>query len=425
MTEIAERFIPYRNAEIIDMLCQEGSLDQKQQQQFRDFCTILESLYHFEFHAKVKALKNYYHPFDPDQDTKTGRIYSPEELQQYETKLVANLSEVLNDANYEQLTEDDLNYALKEESLFPISLEIDFADFASYMIQRRGDVVKKTTIKKWFFWKQEIEVPTYERVVMLIKFKDSEYFATKGYKEPPFDPGSMVIKLFKNIPKADLEMLFPNAKVKMRLSDKLIMGVPAIGGAIGIFMKTGAGLIAFIVVLMALIRSLFHGGEVTMPNATQFAQIVGGITALGAIIGFVVQQWTKYKTRKIEFLKTLGDSLYFKNLDNNAGVFHHIIDTAEEEECKEAILGYYFLLKHPDGLTEAVLDHTIEQWFATKYNTILDFEVDDALRKLKELELCTYQHPQPDSEIVYQALSLENACIRIDTIWDNYFQYNV
>jgi hypothetical protein len=42
------------------------------------------------------------------------------------------------------------------------------------------------------------------------------------------------------------------------------------------------------------------------------------------------------------FMKTLGDNLYFKNLDNNAGVFFHIIAEAEEEEFKEALLGYLF-----------------------------------------------------------------------------------
>ena len=43
-------------------------------------------------------------------------------------------------------------------------------------------------------------------------------------------------------------------------------------------------------------------------------------------------------------MKALADSLYFKNLDNNAGVFHHLVDAAEEEEFKEAVLAYYFLL---------------------------------------------------------------------------------
>jgi hypothetical protein len=30
------------------------------------------------------------------------------------------------------------------------------------------------------------------------------------------------------VPRADLEMLFPNARVRMRLIDKLLIGVPAV-----------------------------------------------------------------------------------------------------------------------------------------------------------------------------------------------------
>ena len=44
-------------------------------------------------------------------------------------------------------------------------------------------------------------------------------------------------------------------------------------------------------------------------------------------------------------MKTLADNLYFKNLDNNTCVFHRLIDATEEEENKEVILAYYFLLK--------------------------------------------------------------------------------
>tara|TARA_B110001469_G_C9327329_1_gene174897 strand:- start:313 stop:468 length:156 start_codon:yes stop_codon:yes gene_type:complete len=49
-------------------------------------------------------------------------------------------------------------------------------------------------------------------------------------------------------------------------------------------------------------------------------------------------------------MKTLTDNLYFKNLDNNTGVFHRLIDAAEEEG-KEVILAYYFLLKANKALT--------------------------------------------------------------------------
>lgn len=415
-----ERFIPFCGAEILDMLCAENWLSTSDKQQFRNFCIILESLYHFEFHAKIKDIKNYYHPFDPDKDVNSNRVYSSETLLEYESKLITKFTEVINNANYEILTETDIQHALSEESLFPVSLYIDFDDFASYIIYRRGDAVRNYIITKWFLWKIEIKVPIFERVVMLVKFKDANYFITKGRKNLSFEPGSMVIKLFKNIPKADLEMLFPNAQVKMNLSEKLIMGVPAIGGAIGVIMKTGAGLLAFMMVLQALIIHFIHGGGFNMPSPSELAQIIGGVTALGAIGGFLFQQWAKYKNRKIEFLKILGDNLYFKNLDNNVGVFHHLIDAAEEEEFKEAILGYYFLLKHPQGLTAMALDQLIENWLATNYKIYIDFEVDDALRKLKELNLCT-----KINDDTYLALELNDACKHLDIIWDNYFQYNV
>ncbi len=146
---------------------------------------------------------------------------------------------------------------------------------------------------------------------------------------------------------------------------------------------------------------------------------------MAAIGGYLNKQWNTYKNRKIQFMKTLGDNLYFKNLDNNAGVFHHITDDAEEEECKEAILAYYFLLKSENGLTEPGLDNIIEEWFEKNQNVQVDFEIKDALRKLKELELCKAAEQNENGQDVYQAASLDGACERLDYIWDNYFQFNV
>jgi hypothetical protein len=417
-----QRFIPFRKAETVELLCADGRLNEEDRQKFRNFCKILESLYHFEFHDKVEELKNNYFPFNPDRDTRSIRDYSPEELKACEHRLLEKFKEILNDANYEEMSQADLDHALDEESVFfKISLFVDFDEYDSCLLCHRGDVVHTATIKKGFKT-VEVEVPTFERVAMLIKFKNAEYFAKKKVT-PIFEPGSMVIKLFKNIPKADLEMLFPNTQVKMKLKDKLMLGIPALAGGVGTLMKASAGLIAFFAVLWALCAGLFGGKPADLSDPKLIGQLVGGLSALAILAGFIFKQWTKYKNRKIQFMKMLGDSLYFKNLDNNAGVFHHIIDAAEEEECKEAILGYYFLLLHPEGLTEEQLDSKIEEWFASKHDTKIDFEVDDALRKLKELELCTIEGEGDNA--IYRALDIDAGCTRLDEIWDNYFQYNV
>src|SRR6267142_2520410 len=143
---------------------------------------------------------------------------------------------------------------------------------------------------------------------------------------------------------------------------------------------------------------------------------LSGLVALG---GFLMQQWVKYQRQSLKYQKELTDNVYFRNINNNAGIFDYIIGAAEEQECKEAFLAYYFLSTSPTPLTEAELDQRIEKWLADKFTIDIDFEVDDALAKLERLELLRRDGvrlsvPPPADTLV-----------RLDYHWDNYFQYNV
>ena len=51
----------------------------------------------------------------------------------------------------------------------------------------------------------------------------------------------------------------------------------------------------------------------------------------------------KYQRQSLIYQKQLTDNIYFRNVNNNAGIFDYIIGAAEEQECKEAFLAYYFL----------------------------------------------------------------------------------
>ena len=98
--------------------------------------------------------------------------------------------------------------------------------------------------------------------------------------------------------------------------------------------------------ITSLVRSLLLAfwlglrGEPVQLDQTPLVSIGAALTAFG---GFLVRQVTKFKNRKIQFMKSLSESLYFRNLDNDAGVFHHLLDAAEEAEVKEAVLAYHFL----------------------------------------------------------------------------------
>ena len=74
-------------------------------------------------------------------------------------------------------------------------------------------------------------------------FKDADHFADADLDKLPFRPGSTIIKLFQNVPRDDLEMVFPNVQVRMRRIDKLLIGVPAlISGIVVIVTKLFASL---------------------------------------------------------------------------------------------------------------------------------------------------------------------------------------
>ncbi len=74
-------------------------------------------------------------------------------------------------------------------------------------------------------------------------------------------------------------------------------------------------------------------------------------------------------------------------MDNNAGVIYRLLDDAEESECKESLLAYYFLLAAQQPLSAQELDQRIEVWFSQRWQYQLDFDIDDALQKLAMLNL--------------------------------------
>ncbi len=408
------RFIPFRKADVIEMCINDSRLSGHDQTSFREFCRILESLIHFEFHRKVEILKDCYVPFNPDADTRSIYTYSVEEKKTLQKKLVEALTAILNAANFEKITETDLEGALREESLFKIRLGVDFQDFEEVIFYRRGESTKEETLIKFFGIKKEpFRFTNYEKVAIYIKFKEKEYFKAKKRKSLYFTPGSTIIKLFQNVPKADLEMLFPNSEVRMKTIDKLVIGIPAaVSGIAVVATKLGASIL-----LIASVISFWLGfteNEVKIDQKHLVALAVG----LATLGGFLFRQINKFKNRKIKFMKALSENLYFKNLDNNAGVFHHLIDAAEEEEFKEAVLAFYFLLKENRGLTKTELDDTVESWFENKHNCRVNFEIEDALDKLKRWELVNWNGN------IIRSINLDEAKQQLDKIWDNYFLYH-
>ena len=397
-------FIPFRKHDIVEM-CLKDNLLSDQETEFRHLSSMLSSIYHFEYHNIIESLKDSYALIDPDSDTRKPLATELDKCDNFSVLL----NTLLEKANYERITEDELNQALNESSLFKIRLHVDFDDFEEVLLFCRGESIREEKVPQWLgLSSKTITFINYDRVVVYIRL-------SKDYQESknslPFSkPGATLLKLFQNVPKADLEMLFPNTQVRMRTIDKLLIGIPAlISGSIVLTTKLGAALI----LLGSLLGFWFGLSQQPVElNKTTILVLLAGMTTLG---GYLWKQFSNFKNRKLRFMQSLTQNLYFKNLDNNAGVFHRLANDAEEEEGKEALLAYYFLLTSKPLLSKSELDRQIETWLLEKWHCAIDFEIDDAVTKLLNIGLIK----KTDDTLV--AISIAEAIRVLDQRWDNYF----
>jgi hypothetical protein len=406
-----EHFIPFRRSEIVAMCADE--LPETERESVQGFATMLASLIHHRFHGHIEALKDAYHPFSTE--LRAGTRFSRAERLDARRRLEDELAGLARAANFTVLDVAELESAFTEHSLLKVRLAVDMDVIDKVMVFRRGESMRVERVAFLFgLFRRTVVFPSYSRVLVYAAFKEAEHLAGVNLDRLPFQPGSMVIKLFQNVPRSDLEMVLPNVKVGMRRIDKLFIGVPAaISGIIVIATKLLAplGLLLLLLAFWLGIRD-----EPVTIGQTALVSTGAGLIAFG---GFLVRQVTKFMNRKIMFMKALSENLYFRNLDNDAGVFHHLLDAAEEAEAVEALLAYHFLRVAPEPLTSADLDRQVEAWLARRWDAPIDFEVGDGLRKLRELSLIV-----DDDQGRLRAVGLDDAKRRMDHAWDNLFDYS-
>lgn len=413
MPTTRERHLPLRKQDLVELCAADARLPAADRTGFRDFCRILQSVFHFEFHAQLEELKRCHAPFDPDADTVPIAAAPAGDQAQLLQGLTDGLTRLLEAANYEQVPPETRNASLRGESLFRVRLAVDFDDFEHLLLFRRGTSEHTATLRTWFgLRRRQITFENYDRVALLLRFKDRAWFERKGRRMLPFTPGATVLKLFRNVPAADLEMLFPNTEVRMKPIDMLLIGVPAAVSGVVVLTTKLLGTLLLLGSLFAFWLGL-RDDEVVLDQTALVALAVG----LGTLGAFVWKQWNRFKTRKIRFLQALTENLYFKNLDNNAGVFHRLLDDAEEEEVKEAMLAYWFLLTNDLPLSTEQIDRGVEGWLRERTCVEVDFDVADAAAKLVRLGLVLRTGES------WTARPLADAKAVLDRAWDGYFQF--
>ncbi len=404
--EDREHYIPLRKSDLVELLVKDPKLDYTERDPFRQFCRLVSSVWHFEYLETLDRLKNAYAPFDPDTTCKPlaelPKEKRPEKIDQLFTQFVA----LMERANFKRLSRKDVEAAVEGgASDWGINMDVNFDVFERLELFIRGEGnVTRTKKHPIFRWRKETKkVDSYQRLVLLVKLRK--------HKRIPegVDTERVFLKMFKDIPKLDLEMVLPGTTIQMPSFTRWKLSTSLIG-------SLGYGLYSVGKTLIVAVEKIFTAAAQFAFTAVEFALF----TPFMVLGGYAYKQYAGYQITKQTYSKMLTESLYYQNLDNNAGVITQVMDEAEEQECRETILAYYYLWKYApaEGWEAGQLDDYVELELEGKLNLKVDFEIEDALAKLEKLGIVKKHGDR------YSAVDLDKALEMLDYRWDNYFKYN-
>ncbi len=410
-----ERFLPVTVTALIDRLTRHAAWPAGDAAVARRFYRYLNYWRRNDYAARLIDMDNTYEPFSPDSDLLVTRRYDAAERQTMQKRFVAQMCELLESANYERIKASEIDVILTKDSHYGLDLQVDLGAFEELAIYFRGsktEIKQRRDRKKFFLRMEQYELPIFQRLFVMFKLKpfdarvrevmseqrcdrkEAERIVKRLRRMLPQQVSSdyIYMKLFKNLPRSDAEMVFPNTKVRFRMFDKLKLGVTASGGL-------GAGVFG-------------AAGKIALVASNPVAA-AGAAVGLG---GIIFRQAMNFVNQKNRYLVTMAQNLYFHALADNRGVMSVIASTAAEEDVKEEMLLYAVLAKENVNVRDIPeVDRAIEQYLLNTYGIETNFDVSDALRRLKQDHI-VIEHP--DGSLT--TLPPVEAAKRVDAMWDEY-----
>ncbi|MDR3636683.1 MAG: DUF3754 domain-containing protein [Isosphaeraceae bacterium] len=389
-----ENALPIRQGDLNRLLLAEPGVGPDEREHLIALGRLLGAWFHSEFYDELHELKELYAPLDPDNDYVTLNDHTRPLTDQSDEEFLVPFERALKRANYRTLDLEIIKAAVAAPNELGLNFVPDFTLFEHLRVYVRGytRITRDCRTIKNKFRKQTVHLDAYQRLVIALKFK-------AGLKLGPLvTPDFLYLRMFKDVPHVDMEMHLPEqgTKPRMRKIDLAQIVSP------------------FMVSIPTLLFKII--------TATIFSPILAG-TLVVAPISAGVNSFFGFQRAKQRHLATMIHRLYYQTLANNASVLTRLIDSAEDEEYKEAVLAYYFLWRDARNAlapphTVASLDDRIESYLKDKTGVEIDFEVTDALRKLFRLGLASR-----DPRGGLHAISLEEALRKLDQLWDDRFRY--
>ena len=385
MTDARDRYIPVRKDDILSALTQQrASADPAGSEKFRRLCEMMAAIYHYENFATLERLRSDYYYFNPQVAHRATA--DPAMLERCYDDLLQSLDRVLKVADFTEMAHAEVGDAHDKRAVLRVAVNARLGDFREIRFYRRGHHKEYLQVAEWFgLRRREVKVEVFDDVVLFAAMRPKGEIGSrrelKRLERRKIAPGSVLLKYFHNIAAGDLKALFPNARVVMRNVDKIALGVPALASGIPILIN----LYTTITVLFLVIG--FYLGLSASVEDKDMKTALAALSALVAFGGFIVTQWVRYQRQSLKYQTELTDNIYYRNVNNNSGIFDYVIGAAEEQQVKEAFLAYHFLHVANSPPVASELDSRVEEWLRATFAVDVDFDVGEAVDKLEQLGL--------------------------------------
>ncbi len=389
-----EHFVPLHPTDVVEYLTQHPSLSPDQQATFRELASLILSLLHHLYRQRHEQLSYIYAPLDPDRDRLLRSVPTPTQRARLSNELLERTQEALKHANYHQLSRAEIDVALRAASQWGVRMRVNFSAMSILEVYARGSVIGKRSIRRWtrLFRKEKVDVPLFQRLVVI--FRPKEFL-----RDAPFDPRHVYLRMFKNVPQQDVDMMLPGTGLQLSWLDHSRIVLPSL---------YAAGMTLWRVLRNVVVLALFG-----------VFKTVGFVVLIVFAIGFGLRSMFTYRANtKRRYMLNMAQSLYYQNLDNNAGVLLRLLEEGEQQQACEAVLAYFVsgvLLADHNGCSLVEIDDACESILREATGMVVDFDVEATVRMLIHLGIM-----RMDSK-GWHAIPLSAAIDKLDHTWDSWF----
>ncbi|KAL6143034.1 hypothetical protein ACLB2K_053733 [Fragaria x ananassa] len=356
--------------------------------------------------------------FDPVNGSKKlkkdGHTLTSEEIGDLEQRFLTYLFQVMDKSHFKIADNEEIEVATSGQYLLHLPIVVDDSKVCTWLDKvfnkntpaapKKRDSESETDEDDFFVERirldsmdlslqnlllmNTIQEPTFERIIVVYR---------QATTDEDLPERGIHIKHFKNIPMADLEIVLPEKKNPgLTPMDWLSFIGSAVVGLVAIVTSietTKLDLWVAFAILSTVIGYI----------ATTYFRFIIYVLVITNAGEYNYLSVRSFQQNLAAYQSLITESMYEKQLDSGRGTLLNLCDDVIQQEVKEVIICFY-VLNEMGKSTLPDLDYKCEWLIQEWYKDEINFDVDDAVKKLEKLEIVT-----KDSEGLYSTVGLERA----------------